>query len=105
MHNTLRDPLPVEMCKQVDQVEVLEQERSVGANPLGGSRVHDLVTVSILSILLQHLSQTDDQKTNRAAIGRGVHRGFVVAVGLWKERVDCQPSSSANQILLYVVFL
>lgn len=40
--NTLRDPFPVEVCKQVDQMEVLEQERSVGANPQGGFRVHDL---------------------------------------------------------------
>lgn len=40
--DTLRDSLTIEMCEEIDQVEVLEKERTIGANPLGGLRVHDL---------------------------------------------------------------
>ena len=58
MHNTFGDPLAVEMRQQIDQVEVLEQERTVTTDPLGRLGVHD-----------------------RTAIGGGVCRGFIVAVG------------------------
>ena len=56
--DTFRDPLAVKVCQQIDQVEVLKEERSIGANPLGGLRIH-----------------------NRTAIGGGVDGSFIVAVG------------------------
>lgn len=59
MDDTFGDSLAVKVCQQVDQVEVLEQERTILTNALGGLGVHD-----------------------RAAVGGGVDRGFIVAVGL-----------------------
>ena len=41
MYNSFRDTLTVEMGKEVNQMEVLQQERSVLANSLRGLRVHD----------------------------------------------------------------
>lgn len=62
MHNTFGDPLTVKMREQVDQVEVLKEERSVTANALSSLGVHD-----------------------RTAGGRGVYGSFIVAVGSWRE--------------------
>lgn len=58
--HTLGDSLAVKVGQQVDQVEVLQQERTITANALGSLGVHD-----------------------RTAIGRGVDRSLIVAVGLW----------------------
>lgn len=56
--DTFWDPLAVKVCQQIDQVEVLKEERSILANSLGVLRVHD-----------------------RTAIGGGVDGGLIVAVG------------------------
>jgi hypothetical protein len=55
MDDTLGDTLTIEMSEQVDQMEVLEQERAVLANPLKllwvrdrstvGGRVHGLLSI------------------------------------------------------------
>lgn len=42
MDDTLWDSLSIKVCKQVDQGEVLEQERSIATNPQRGLGVHDL---------------------------------------------------------------
>ena len=65
VNDTLWDSLPVKVCQKVNQVEVLKQQRAVTANALCGLRVED-----------------------RTAIGGGVNRLLVVAVGSCKEGVD-----------------
>lgn len=62
MHNTFGDSFTVKMGEQVDQVEVLKEERSVTANALGSLGVHD-----------------------RTAGGRGVDGSLIVAVSSWRE--------------------
>jgi hypothetical protein len=39
MDDTLRDPLAIKVGKQVDQVEILQQEGSIETRSLGGVRV------------------------------------------------------------------
>lgn len=58
VHDTFGDSLTVKMGEQVDQVEVLKEERSVATNALGSLGVHD-----------------------RTAGGRGVDGSLIVAVG------------------------
>lgn len=58
VHDTFGDSFTVKVGEQVDQVEVLKEERSVTANTLSSLRVHD-----------------------RTAGGRGVDGGLIVAVG------------------------
>jgi hypothetical protein len=36
MYNTLWDTLAIEMCQQINQVEILEQERAILSNSLVG---------------------------------------------------------------------
>lgn len=45
MHNTLGDPLTVKVSKQVNQVEILKQERAILANSLGALGIRYLSMV------------------------------------------------------------
>ena len=65
MNDTLWNSLSVKVCQKVNQVEVLKQQRAVTANALRGLRVED-----------------------RTAIGGGVNRLLVVAVGSYEEGLD-----------------
>ena len=58
MDNTFRDPLPVKVCQQINQVEVLEQKRTILAHPLRGLRVH-----------------------YRTPIGSGIDRSLIITIG------------------------
>jgi hypothetical protein len=42
MNHPLWDALAVKMRQQVDQMEVLQQQRTIGAHALSGLGVHDL---------------------------------------------------------------
>lgn len=42
VNHTLRNALTVEMCQQIDQVEILHQKRAVGTNALRSLGIHDL---------------------------------------------------------------
>lgn len=63
--HALGDALAVEVCQQVNEVKVLQQQRAVGAHALGGLGVHD-----------------------RAAIGSSIDRSLVVAVGLCRTKKE-----------------
>jgi hypothetical protein len=47
VYDTLRDTLSVEMSEQIDQVEILQEQRTVATDPLGGFRVEHLHPQSV----------------------------------------------------------
>ena len=78
--NTLRDSLSVEVCEEVDQVEVLKQKGPVAANALSSLRVHNLRCVSLLAVTRPY----DVGVAYWTAIGGGVDGLLIVAVGLYR---------------------
>lgn len=78
--HALRNALAVKVRQQVDQVEVLQQQWTVGANTLRGLGIHDLD--GEVSGLDRGIRTRGDWTRYRAAIRGCVDRSLVVAVGL-----------------------
>lgn len=82
MNHSLWDALAVKVRQQVDQMEVLQQQRAVGAHSLGGLGVHDLNDE--VFALDSGIGKVEGEEQYRAAIRGRVDWSLVIAIGLYR---------------------